>query len=427
MVFDDENNHFVPLTEYYQYQLGRVSESTALSYLNILEPYFCWLKNKSLFQGARVDWTNAPLAIKSAIKQYLQKELGCKVRDQDSHEKVFLTNKSKKTVNHFLSAIKAFYKAMIKLGLYDHPNPLVNLDLLGQNIEISGDRKNRQRMPQLAGTEEPISYRKVTDSYFKIINDEWVPEIISDWDLPYKIYNAGEKSNWQLRDEVITRFMFETGARISEILDLTIGDYRNRLDKHEFSAYNKGSFKRRTKFIRISPETLKLLIRYINVERPKYANNPIKFDKLPDDEFIFISQRGGRYQYTAFYNNWTKIIGFAGIKLNPHKARHWFVTSRLRGIYESSSSKAEIEEKKKQLIGYMKWRDSETINVYEHMYDEEKYRDIHEQMIQTYSFREKEYLKNKKMNKPTAVANVVTKQNKNFEEDWLNDLYEGMD
>lgn len=427
MVFDDEKNHFVPLTEYYQYQIGRVSEGTALSYLNVLEPFFYWLKTKSLYQGERVQWDSSKLAVQSAIKQYLQKELGCKVRDQDSYEKVFLTNKSKKTVNHFLAAIKSFYKSMIKISMYKHSNPLVNLDLIDQDIEVPGERKNRQRMPKIAGTEESVNYRKVTDSYFKIISDEWVPEVIGDWDLPYKVYNGGEKSKWNLRDEIIVRFMFETGARISEILELTIGDYRSRLDKHELSAFNKGSFKRRTKFIRISPETLKLLIRYINIERKKFTKSPAKFENLPDTELIFISQKGSMYKYSAFYKNWSRIISNAGINLNPHKARHWFVTSRLRGIYETSTSKAEIEDKKKQLIGYMKWRDSETLNVYEHLYDEEKYRDIHEQMIQTYMRREKEYLKNKKINKETPVSKVIITQDKQFEEDWLNDFYEGME
>lgn len=47
----------------------------------------------------------------------------------------------------------------------------------------------------------------------------------------------------------------------------------------------------------------------------------------------------------------------------------------------------------------MKWRDAETIDVYEHIYDEEKYRDLHESLIRTYSIREKEYLQNKKEEK----------------------------
>lgn len=69
--------------------------------------------------------------------------------------------------------------------------------------------------------------------------------------------------------------MFETGARISEILELTVGDYRKRSDIHELAATNKGSFKRRIKFIRISPETFKLLIKYVNSERRHFASTQL--------------------------------------------------------------------------------------------------------------------------------------------------------
>lgn len=46
-------------------------------------------------------------------------------------------------------------------------------------------------MTKAAGTEEALSFRKQTDSYFKIIKENWVPEIIGNWDLPYRIYKAG--------------------------------------------------------------------------------------------------------------------------------------------------------------------------------------------------------------------------------------------
>ncbi|MFD3274026.1 tyrosine-type recombinase/integrase [Paenibacillus dendritiformis] len=131
-------------------------------------------------------------------------------------------------------------------------------------------------MPKAAGTEEALSFRKQTDSYFKIINEDWVPEIIGNWDLPYRIYQLGALKDGELRDEVVTRFMFETGARISEILELTVGDYRKRSDIHELAATNKGSFKRRIKFIRISPETLKLLIKYVNSEHRHFASTQVK-------------------------------------------------------------------------------------------------------------------------------------------------------
>jgi site-specific recombinase XerD len=405
IVFDDKKEAFIPLTDYYHDQVNRISESSVIAYLNSLEPFFYWLKHKSHYQARKVQWHDEPEAVKEAVRQYLKEQMHCKVRGRDGHEGIYLTSKSSKTVQLFLAAIKGFYKTMIRSKKYSHANPLIDLDFKDNIAEQPGSRLNRPRMPQVAGTEEPISFRKQTDSYFKVINEEWVPEIIGDWDLPYRIYQSGDTKGWRLRDEVITRFMFETGARISEILELTVGDYRKRSDLHELAATNKGSYKRRIKFIRISPETLKLLIKYANSERRHFSSTQIRFNDLSDDEPLFLSTRGTPYTYSAFYSNWTNITKYAGIKLNPHKARHWFVTSMLRGIFEQSETAAQIEDKTKQLIEYMKWRDPETLAVYEHYYDEQKFRDLHEKLQENYMKREKEYLKSaktrSKVEKPT--------------------------
>jgi len=430
IVFEDTKEPFIPLTEFYHDQSNRISESSIIAYLNTLEPFFYWLKYKSSYQSKKVNWADEPEAVKESVRKYLLEQMHCKIRGREGHEGVYLTSKSSKTVQLFLSAIKGFYKCMIRLKIYHHSNPLVDLEYKDSNSERAGERVNRPRMPKEAGTEKPLSFRKQTDSYFKIINEEWVPDIIGDWDLPYRIYQAGDTYGWRLRDEVITRFMFETGARISEILELTVGDYRRRSDIHEFAATNKGSFKRRIKFIRISPETLKLLIRYVNAERRQCANSQVKFNDLPEDEPLFISTRSTAYKYSAFYSNWTKITGQAGIKLNPHKARHWFVTSILRGIYEQSDTEAQIADKKKQLIEYMKWRDPETLNVYEHYFDEEKFRDFHERLQESYSKREKAYFKSTKtrqqITKP-SIQEVFEPQSNDDTQDWLNEFYEGME
>jgi site-specific recombinase XerD len=429
IVFDDTKESFIPLTEYYHDQVNRISESSVLAYLNTLEPFFYWLKNKSHYQAKKVQWDDDPEAVKEAVRQYLIDQMHCKIRGREGHEGIYLTSKSSKTVQLFLAAIKGFYKTMIRLKKYSHVNPLLDMDFKDSITEQPGERSNRPRMPQAAGTEEPLSFRKQTDSYFKVINEEWVPEIIGDWDLPYRIYQAGDTNGWRLRDEVVTRFMFDTSARITEILELTVGDYRKRSDLHELAATNKGSYKRRIKFIRISPETLKLLIKYVNSERRHSANVQVKFNDLPDSEPLFISTRGTPYSYSAFYY-WINITKYAGIKLNPHKARHWFVTSMLRGIYEQSETAAQIEDKKKQLIEYMKWRDPETLTVYEHYYDEQKFRDLHEKLQESYMKREKEYLKSAKTRskvEKTPVPPSFELASSEDKQDWLNEFYEGME
>lgn len=75
----------------------------------------------------------------------------------------------------------------------------------------------------MAGTEEELSFRRETDSYFKFKGAR-VPEIIDNKFLPTLTYEAGKKHGWTLREIVIARLLYETGARISEIIGLTIGD-----------------------------------------------------------------------------------------------------------------------------------------------------------------------------------------------------------
>ena len=64
-------------------------------------------------------------------------------------------------------------------------------------------------MPAISGTEEPLEHRRLTDSYFKIINDEWQPKIIDDPHLPFQVYQAGKNINWSQRETVISRMLLK--------------------------------------------------------------------------------------------------------------------------------------------------------------------------------------------------------------------------
>ncbi|MGG1660845.1 hypothetical protein [Brevibacillus sp. NRS-1366] len=186
IVLDPLNRPFLPLTDFYDDQIGRVGDKTALSYLTSLENYFSWLDIYAKYQGRNVSWDEHPEVVREIVQDYLFSEMECKVRDKDSYRLVSLTNKSPNTVARMLSALKAFYKSMIRLKYYPHPNPLfhANGDLEAyQDIHI-GVRKDKPRLPVAAGTEEPIHHhRRLTDSYFKVINEEWIPIIIGDWDF----------------------------------------------------------------------------------------------------------------------------------------------------------------------------------------------------------------------------------------------------
>lgn len=413
LVFSSENQPFLPLTEHYHDCIGRISKSSALSYVQCLLPFFTWLDQYSNYQGKRVKWDNSPDILRIAIEDYLMNELACKVREKDTFRFVNRSNKSPNTVNRFLSALKSFYKSLIQLKQYNYSNPLIDSYAILNDYKSSteGVRKGKPRMPSEAGTEDSTPHRRLTDSYFKLINEEWQPEIIDDIHLPYQVYQAGKKVNWSLREVVIARMLFETGARASEVIELTVGDYRSRKSFQEASTFNKGSHGKRVKFLRFSKDTVKLLMRYINTERKHFDEFHRSFDTLPDEALIFLTKLGSPLTYESWYYHWDKAMKECEIKLNPHKTRHWFVTSRLREIYNTSNTEAEIKQKKNELIKYIKWRDEKTIEVYEHYFDEESHRKAHDGMLESMAVKEKEYMEQKK-NKRKKKPNLTVIENK---------------
>ena len=68
----------------------------------------------------------------------------------------------------------------------------------------------------------------------------------------------------------------------------------------------------------------------------------------------------------------------------------------MREIYNTSKTEAEIKQRTNELIKYIKWKNADTIKVYEHYFDEEKHREAHDQMLENMEELEKEYIEQKK-------------------------------
>lgn len=430
LVFDSRDEPFLPLTDFYHDCIGRIDKTSALSYLQCLLPFFDWLSRWSNVQGKRAAWNGQPEAVRIAVKDYLMDEMACKVGEKDTFRFIKLTQKSPNTVYRYLCAMKSFYKSMIRLKQYPYHNPLIDANAIlteYRNTE-EGVRAGKPRMPSVAGTEDPIPARRQTDSFFKLINEEWQPQIIDDPDLPYQVYQAGKSVNWSQREMVITRMLFETGARVSEIIELTVGDYRVRKNFQEVRTFNKGSHGRKGKFLHFGKDTVKRLMHYIDTERRQFDPNHLGLRDLPDEAPIFLTKRGTPLIYEGWYYHWTKAMKRSQLKLNPHKARHWFVTSRLREIYNTSKTEAEVRQRKDELIQYMKWKNKDTINVYEHYFDEERYREAHDRMLENMELREREFNVSRKPNrqKRPQLSLVQTTEKVTLDED-LRELFDGLE
>ncbi len=419
IVLDKHRKPFLPLTVFHKEALGRISDSSAESYLKTLYMFFTWLRTNSNFQGRIINWDDEPQVVRVAVEDFLINEAYCKVTSSDSktYYNVSLTNKSPNTVSRLLSALKSFYKIMIHVKMYPYPNPLIDAHAILEEYQAlkEGIREGKPRMPKEAGTEEPLPKRarRLTDSFFKVLNGEWQPQIIDTPHLPFMIYKAGKDSKWKLRDEIITRMLFQTGARAREVIELTFGDYRARYDKGEFTTFNKGSNGKRTKFLKVDNNTIKLLDRYIYGERKKVAKSDLKINDIPDATPIFLNQYGNPYTYDAFLKNWSTIMEKAEIKINIHKTRHWFVTRSIRMIREEYKDKTEQDKAIERLRIYMNWSaKADTMKVYEHYVDEKDYvAEQHDKLLEKMRKEQEEYLNQLKPRKRAKQPSVEPRNN----------------
>ena len=79
----------------------------------------------------------------------------------------------------------------------------------------------------------------------------------------------------------------------------------------------------------------------------------------------------------------------------------------------------------------MKWKNSDTILIYEHRFDEKKHREAHDQMLEGMKQNEKSYEKKRKANKERSANSQVTQSPKKviFDKELqeLQELLEGLE
>ncbi len=168
------------------------------------------------------------------------------------------------------------------------------------------------------------------------------------------------------RDEVVTWLLFETGARVSEVCGLMLGDWAVLGTKAKAKAFSKGSYGRRIKTISFAEDTVILLQRYFDQERVRFdphgypldlylelaARKQVDLSTIP----LFLSQQGTQLtpkEYREHY--WNPACAAAGIEVDVHQARHWHVTREVRDIYETAKNAKEVEQRMRDLVE-ARWR-----------------------------------------------------------------------
>ena len=331
--------------------------------------------------------------VRELVREYLTTEARCRltVRPDLAGLRVTYvraTDGTKVNVRTLLAALKRLYDFLVTHAQYSDRNPLLH-----EGAENASDRvwegysraihaaRGRNPMPAASGVDERCKIR-LSENYFRCNGEDWVPKTIDDRDFPCLVYIAGERFGWSLRETCITRCLFESGARISEVVGLNVLDWASGDFGNHLSASNKGSYGIRVKTLVVSSTTVKLLRRYFDddVAGRRKADalslrisdaarmnrvNPKELEALP----LFLNQRGRRMSATLFRDfYWKPALESAGIDADPHQARHWFVTNALRNIDKTSTIPDEKMRRRKELIQYMAWRSGErTLSAYDHV------------------------------------------------------------
>lgn len=382
IVVDGEGKPHQVLTMFYHEVSQGFADGTARTYLNTLLPYFSYLATDQWRRHRQDQWDSPPESVRESVRDYLVEHLHCKAQSRETYQLVSLTVNSPSTVRVFLSALKQFYSVARRLGWYPHPHPLTDpIAQLRQEVEAEARRLagQRPRMPALSGVEAPRP-RSFSDNYFKLVNEKWQPHPIDDPTLHVQLRNGFKGAGFSLRDQIVVQMAYESGARIREMLRLTVGDWRPRGANQEAWTFSKGSHGRRVKIIRFSSTTARMLHTYVNTERIKFDRSHRRLDALDDASALFLSSRGNPYDYDSFKKHWYKLCAALGIDLNIHALRHWYVTQQIRLICETAQTPGEIERGKEDLVRYMAWRSAETLNTYEHYFDELRHFAIQDQL-----------------------------------------------
>lgn len=397
LVFDHQDRLHFHLTIFGKEAVSQQSDSTARTYLYAVLPFFSFLETDTWQQRAGRRWDATPEVIRQAIDDYLVQYLRCKVREHRfGFQLVSITQGTRSTVRVFLSGLKLFYRIMKQQGYYPFANPLVDpVSALYTAVEEQIARPDEYpRLPDISGVEKPRHKQHLSDSYFKLEGETWIPQVIDDPTLPGKLLAGGHKIGWHLREECVLRILFESGCRVSEAVGLTLGDWMARGMLQEANAFSKGSHGARIKFLRFSNDTAKLLRRYVDEERRQYdldghtladyvqlaKSHQVDTNTVP----LFLSTRGTPLSTKTFRENfWNPACMAASIEVDIHQARHWYITMTVRQIYETARTEVEVKRRLRELIEYIKWKQGwQTMEAYEHYFDATRHADIQDAIYQ---------------------------------------------
>ena len=239
-------------------EIKKYAQGTREKYKVELGVFNRWLKEQNIFDMEEVT----PQVVKQYTKHLLEKGL------------------KGSTINLYLKAIKVFIRYCY------------NEEYGGWNVDAKKISLVRQDKPMIP---------------------TFTPQ-----DVKTMLATCKGNSYREVRDKAILTLFFETGVRLSELLNINIDDIHE-----DYIMINGKNNKQR--LLPITPVFKKELFRFLRAREAYFEDRTIKENKL------FLSYRGKALTVTAI-NKMLKNRGkdIKGVRVSPHTCRHFFAQQQIK-------------------------------------------------------------------------------------------------
>lgn len=381
LIVDTSGLPVFPLCEWYRRKKADDTGRTPDTYLEMLQPYFGFLLIK------KYAWNHPPDRIRAYLVEFLRTDVGCHVGPgkQDGYlvETTGVSPLSKSSLGVLLAALTSLYDVLADAGYYGYSNPMRSERLAALKQEHLRQVKNVGAPDHagIRGESHKATNQAYSTAFFRQKRGKvWTPEVVMEPEavqdrmrqsIDYMISHATFQ-----RDKVILLLLRQTGARLSEIIEMTAGGWRSAGHMGRALVKNKGSRGREEKLIYFTDVIEEQLHTYVQTERAEYDPKGRKrLDQLADEEPLFLTEDGKPYHRSAFYYHWAKLFESSQKQLkrqervlfSPHDIRHLRVTRGITTIKQKAEG--DREQTEELLDGFwrlMGWHSSQTMEIYTH-------------------------------------------------------------
>ncbi len=389
---DHQDRIVVPLTEWYRQRQAYGSKGTRETYLTCLLPYLSFL----IEQGC--PWNAPPERLRPALIAFYRDRLGCQLhpRKDQARVDVTLTRETPvcaSTLRVLRAALRDFYCVLKDAGLYAFANPLSSETLVALKREQMQTLANRGAPDHagIRGETREQSRRRPTAFLHHSESQGWKPELRKELadvrEGMHRVLDALiDSETLPLREKAVLELLRNTGARLHEIVSLSVGGYRNAGLAGQAKVINKGSTGREVKTVYFAhnPRVEQLLTAYLKQVRPLHdPQGRTSLAELEDAEPFFLTARKTPYSVKSFYWYWyhayEPLQALCPVRFSAHDIRHLFVSEfliTLRLACGSGTNHFDSERylREREAFGLlvMGWQSSRTIDIYDQSRDGER-------------------------------------------------------